>query len=123
MANKIKKFEKMIRGNPICQQESYEKEILYKIKFNELEHYKQQIFVNSFNHIKNDDLKEKCLNITTHYRQFNCDESYFIVTELSDEEKDKLKDCISECIQEECTKIIHQKEFIPTGMLIFNVYI
>lgn len=121
MAYKIKRFEKMIRGDPACKQESYENETVNKIKLNELEHYKQRIFVNSLNHIKNDTLKEKCLNITTHYRQFKNDESYFIVDELSDDEKDKLKSCIGECIQKECTTIIDQKEFIPTGMLVINI--
>jgi len=117
MAHKIKKFEKMIRGDPICEQVSYEKEVVDKIILNELEHYKQQIFVNSLNHLKNNALKEKCLDIITHYRLFKNDESRFVVGELSTTEKFELKNCIGECIQKECTSIIDQKEFIPKDLL------
>lgn len=122
MAHRIKKYEKMIRGDHVCEQDSYEKETMDKIRFNELEHYKQRIFVNSLNHLKKGTLKEKCLDITTHYRLFKNDESHYVVSELSDDEKVELKNCIVECIQKECTGIIDQKEFIPTGMHCYYHY-
>lgn len=115
MALKIKKFEKMIRGGPVNEQESHEKETINKIRLNELEYLKQRIFVNSLNHVQDDVLREKCLNIINHYRLFKDNESYFKVMELSVDEKDKLDKCIRNCIEKECTDIINEKESIAPG--------
>lgn len=118
MALKVKKFEKMIRGVPVVDQESHEKETINKIKFNEIKYLKQQIFVNSLNHIHDDVLREKCLNITYHYRLFKKDESYFKIMELSVSEKEKFEKCIRNCIEKECIGIINEKESIATGWLV-----
>lgn len=120
MALKVKKFEKLIRGNYYNEQKFYEKETVDTVRFNELESLKQRIFVNSLSHIKDDMLKAKCSNITTHYRLFKNDESHLIVEELSYDEKDKLKKCVGECIQKECAVIINEKESIPKGMPIIK---
>jgi len=116
MALKMKKFEKMIRGDHVPEQKSYDKqETINEISFNELEALKQRIFVNSLSHIKDDVLRKKCSDITAHYRLFKDDESHFKIKELSDDEKDKFDKCIGECIQKECVLITKEKESIPTG--------
>lgn len=119
MAFKMKKFEKMIRGNPVPEQKSYEKqETINEIRFNELEALKQRIFVNSLSHIKDDDLRKKCSDISTHYRIFKDDESHYKIKEFSDDERYKFDKCIEECVQKECALIINEKESIPAGMQI-----
>lgn len=118
MALKVKKFEKMIRGNTGFIQESHEKETINEIRINELKYLKQRIYVNSINHIQDDVLREKCSNITNHYRLFKNDESCFKIVELSDTEKDKFEKCIRNCIEKECTDIINEKESIPTGWFV-----
>lgn len=116
MALKIKKFENIVRGNTfVSEQESYKEEAINYIKFSELKHFKHCIFVNSFSHIEDGVLKEKCLDIITHYRLFKNDETLHKVNELFDEEKKQLKECFYICIQNECIKIINEKESIPTG--------
>lgn len=112
---KVKKFEKMIRGDPVSEQVSYKKQIIDVIKFNELEDLKQCIFVSSLRHINDDVLREKCQDIITHYRLFKNDESHYQVKELSDDEKATVKKCIGICIQKECARIIREKESIPSG--------
>jgi len=119
MAVKLNKFEKMIRGNQV-QQESYEKETINEIKCNELDYLKQRIFVNSLNHINDDELRIKCLDITTHYKLFKDNETHYAVEELLDHEKDKLDKNINEFIQKECIGIISEKESIPSGMIILK---
>lgn len=118
--DKAKKFQKMVRGDHVNVQESFENETIKQIRSIELESLKQQIFVNAFSLITDDVLKGKCLDISTHYRLFKDDESHFKIDDLSDDEKDKLKKCINECIQQECNVIIKEKEFIPTGM--YTIY-
>lgn len=120
MALKLKKFEKMVRGNPIGKQESYEKETVEHIKLTELEHLQQHIFVNSFNHIDDDVLREKCSDISAHYRLFKDDETHYTAPELSNDEKNKFKSCINNCINIECATIINEKECISTGMPYYN---
>lgn len=120
MALRANIFEKMIRGNTVINEKSYEKETIDMVRFNELKGLKQRIFVNSLSHIKDNVLREKCSNITTHYRLFKNDESHFIVEELSNNEKDEINKCIEECIQTECSKIINEKESIPKGMTIMK---
>lgn len=118
MALKMKKFEKMIRGDHVPEQKSHEKQVTTnEIRFNELEAVKQRIFVNSLSHIKDDELRKKCLDITTHYRLFKDDESHFKVKELSDDDKIKFNKCIEECIQKECALITNEKESIPADLL------
>lgn len=118
MAFKMKKFEKMIRGNPVPEQKSYEKqETINEIRLNELEALKQHIFVNSLSHIKDDDLRKKCSDISTHYRLFKDDESHYKIKKFSDDEKVKFDKCIEECIQKECAFIINEKESIPADLL------
>ncbi|CAI6365327.1 unnamed protein product [Macrosiphum euphorbiae] len=118
MALKMKKFEKMIRGDQVPEQKSYEKEeITEKIRFNELEFLKQRIFVNSLSHIEDDELRKKCSDITTHYRLFKDEESHYKVNELSDDDKIKLDKCIEECIHNECALITNEKESIPADLL------
>lgn len=116
MALKAKKFGKMIRGVPVSEQESFEKETINEIRFNELEYLKQYIFVNSLNHIKHDVLREKCSDITTHYRLFKNDESHYEIKELSINEKDIFEKCVGDCIKKECNDIIIEKESIAAGM-------
>ncbi|VVC33119.1 Hypothetical protein CINCED_3A011708 [Cinara cedri] len=113
---KVKKFEKMIRGDPVSEQVSYKKQIIDVIKFNELEDLKQCIFVNSLSYISDDVLREKCQDIITHYRLFKDDESHYQVKELSDDEKAKVEKCIGVCIQKECARIIREKESIPSDL-------
>lgn len=117
MALKIKKFEKMIRGDQVPEQKSYEKEeTTNEIRLSELEALKQRIFVNSMCHIKDDELRKKCTDITTHYRLFKNEESHYKVKELSSDEKIKFEKYIEECIKKECALITSEKECIPTGM-------
>lgn len=118
--DKAKKFQKMVRGDHVNVQESFENETIKQIRSIELESLKQQIFVNAFSLITDDVLKGKCLDISTHYRLFKDDESHFKIDDLSDDEKDKFKKCINECIQQECNVIIKEKESIPTGM--YTIY-
>lgn len=120
MALKFKKFEKMVRSNPVGEQETYEKETTDQIKLAELEYLQQRIFVNSFNHIDDDVLREKCSDISAHYRLFKDDETHCIAPELSDNEKNKFKSCINDCINMECASIINEKECIPPGMPPYN---
>lgn len=118
MAFKVKKFEKMIRGVTFVDQESHEKETIDKIRFNEIKYLKQQIFINSLKHIQDDVLREKCSNITHHYRLFKNDESYFKIMELSVNEKDKFEKFIRNCIEKECNDIINEKESIASGKIV-----
>jgi len=121
MAQKIKKFEKMIRGDQVPEQKSYDKEeTTNEIQSNELGALKQRIFVNSLCHIKDDELRKKCSDITTHYRLFKNEESHYKVKELSADEKIKFEKCIEECIQKECDLITYEKESIPAGMKVIK---
>lgn len=112
MALKIKEIEEMIRGNSNISEQEKE-EAISDIKFSELKHIKHCIFVNSFSHIDNRLLKEKCLDIITHYRLFKNDETHYKVHELFDDEKKQFKECMCVCIQNECTKIINERDCIP----------
>lgn len=116
----MKKYEKMVRGGPVAEQKSYENETTNEIRFTELEALKLRIFVNSLSHIQDDPLREKCLDITTHYRMFKDDEAHYKVKELSRDDKDKFEKCIGECIQKECALINNEKESIPSGMNVIN---
>ncbi|XP_025204932.1 uncharacterized protein LOC112601493 [Melanaphis sacchari] len=118
MSLKMKKFEKMIRGDHVPEQKSYDKqETINEIKFNELEALKQRIFVNSLNHIEDDVLRKKCSDITTHYRLFKDDESHYKIKEFSDGEKDKFDKCIEDCIKKECALITKEKDSVPADLL------
>jgi len=117
----MKKFEKMVRGSPEAKGESFEKETIDAIRLIKLEHLKQRVFVNTLNHIEDDVLREKCSDITAHYRLFKDDETHYTAPELSDDEKDKLKKYINECILKECFGIINEKECIPRGMLVHKI--
>lgn len=121
MSSKLKKFEKMVRGNPEAKEESFERETINAIRFIELERLKQGVFVNALNHIEDDVLREKCSDITAHYRLFKDDETHYTAPELTEDEKDKLKKCIDECILKECFGIIDEKECIPRGMLVQKI--
>lgn len=116
MALKIKKYEKMIRGNPVDDGDANKKETLNVIRLNELEYLKQCIIVNSLRHIEDDALNDKCTRIATHYRLFKDDESLYPIAEMTNTEKDKFKKCIGKCIQKESAGIIEEKECIPAGM-------
>ncbi|KAL5242110.1 hypothetical protein ACI65C_009520 [Semiaphis heraclei] len=108
----------MIRGDQVPEQKSYEKEeTTNEIRLSELEALKQRIFVNSMCHIKDDELRKKCTDITTHYRLFKNEESHYKVKELSSDEKIKFEKYIEECIKKECALITSEKECIPTDLL------
>lgn len=115
MSHKIKKFQKMIRGDP-SQQFFSKNETIEQVKSIELENLKLRIFLNSFDHIEDEILKEKCLDFIAHYHMFINDESHFKVNNLSDDEKIKFRKCIDMCIQKECAVIINEKELIYSGM-------
>ncbi|XP_022179853.1 uncharacterized protein LOC111040298 [Myzus persicae] len=117
MALKLKKFEKMIRGVQVPEQKYNTEEVTNEIRFNELEALKLRIFVNSLSHIKDDELRKKCSDITAHYRLFKDEESHYKVKELTDDDKIKFNKCIEECIQKECALINNEKESIPADLL------
>jgi hypothetical protein len=115
MALKIKKYEKMIRVNPVDDKNTNIKETINVIRLHELEYLKHLIIVNSLRHIEDPELKNKCNRLTIHWRLFKNNESVFPFAEMSNIEKDKFKKCIEDCINKESSEIIKEKNSIPAG--------
>ncbi|XP_050436128.1 reticulocyte-binding protein homolog 2a-like [Adelges cooleyi] len=118
MSKKAKKFQMMVRGDSAPSAQAIcEKDAINQLNCVELESYKQRIFVNSLERIEDETLKEKCKDLSIHYRMFKNDESCFGAKELSEYDKDKLKNCIGECVNKECLTIINEKESIPAELM------
>lgn len=120
MALKIKKYEKMIRVNPVDDTNTNKKETINVIRLHELEYLKHRIIVNSLRHIEDSELMDKCTRLTIHWRLFRNDESVYTIAKLSDTEKYKFEKCIVECIKKESAMIIKEKNCFPAGMLLIN---